>query len=132
MNALDTAIYSKLAAGTALVSALGGTAIYNTLAPRGRAFPYVIFSQQSGAEDNETPRRTTSFYYLAKGVAATLSDAGALADLVDDILHDATLSVSGQTNYWTRRANTVHYLETTTAGEYVGHAGAVYEIRLSE
>lgn len=132
MNALDTAIYTALAAGSALTTTLGGTAIYNFLAPRDKALPYVIFSQQAGREDNETPRRTTTFRYLVKGVASSMLAAGTIADQVDGLLHDAAMSVTGWTNYRMQRDTTVRYIETTDAGEHVGHAGAVYEIRLSE
>lgn len=132
MNALETAIYSTLAAGTALTTTLGGTAIYNNLAPRDKALPYVIFSQQSGREDDETPRRTLTFRYLVKGVANSMSAAGTVADQVDTLLHDNALSVSGWTNYWMHRETTVRYIETTDAGEHIGHAGAVYTVRLSE
>ena len=132
MNSLDTAFYDKLAAGTALTARLGGTFVYNTLAPRNKALNYVIFAQQDGREDDETPRRTLTFPYLAKGVATTLEEAGVLADMIDAILHDATLNVSGWTNYWLHRETMVRYIETTDAGEYIGHAGAVYTVRLSE
>ena len=131
-NALETALYGALAAGTALTTTLGGTAIYNTLAPRDKALPYVIFSQQAGREDNETPRRTFTGRYLVKGVANSLLAAGTIADQADALLHDAALTVTGWTNYRMQRTNTVRYIETTDAGEQVGHAGAVYEIRLSE
>lgn len=132
MNALEAGIYNALAAGTALTNTLGGTAIYNTLAPRDRALPFVIFSQQAGREDNETPRRTVTSRYLVKGIATSMLAAGTIADQVDALLHDTALTVTGWTNYRMRRTTTVRYIETTDAGEQVGHAGAVYEILLSE
>ena len=132
MNALETAIYSALAAGTALTTTLGGTAIYNVLAPRDKALPYVIFSQQSGREDDETPRRTQTYRYLVKGVAHSLLAAGTIADQVEALLRNNALSVTGWTTYWLHPETTVRYIETTAAGEYIGHAGTVYTVKLSE
>lgn len=132
MNALETALQSALAAGTALTTTLGGTAIYNVLAPRDKALPYVIFSQQSGREDDETPRRTQTYRYLVKGVASSLLAAGTIADQVDSLLRNNALTVSGWTTYWLHPETTVRYIESTDAGEHIGHAGAVYTVRLSE
>lgn len=132
MNALEAAIYAALAAGTALTTTLGGTAIYNVLAPRDKSLPYVVFSQQSGREDDETPRRTQTYRYLVKGVAHSLVAAGTIADQVDGLLRNNALTVSGWTTYWAHPETTVRYIEPTDAGEHIGHAGAVYTFRLSE
>ena len=42
-NALNTGIYSTLSGGTALTTALGGTAIYYQQAPDEAALPYVVW-----------------------------------------------------------------------------------------
>lgn len=51
----DRAIYNALAGNSALVTALGGTAIYQWLAPQNQDPPYVVYNKQAG-----TPRHTLS------------------------------------------------------------------------
>lgn len=134
MNAVEAAIYDLLKVDAALLALLGGSVkIYSHLAPRGTTLPYVIIRQQSGREENRTPRRETLFDYQITGVAATLFAAGQIADRIDIILHDATLSVSGWNDaYWLRRNITIRFIDKTESGEILGHAGAVYEIRLAQ
>ena len=111
---------------------LGGTAIYNGLAPPDRALPFVVFSLADGREDNLTPLRSVREVYLVKALAATLYKAGQIADRVDAILHGSQLSVSGWANFWLARETIVRFEEVDPAGRTVGHAGAEYAIHVSE
>jgi len=132
LNEVEVGLYGKLAAGTALTALLGGTLIYNGLAPQGRSLPYVLFSQQSGVSDNATPTRSEDFLYQVKGLSASgMAAAGSIASAIDTLLHNTTLTVSGWTNYSIRRERHVRY-EETESGERVSHAGAVYRIRISQ
>ena len=130
MNSVATGLYGALAAGTALISTLGGTAIYNGIAPRDAALPYVVFSLASGLEENLTPTESQRLVYLVKGVAATLLQAGTIADQVYALLHNQTLTVSGATNFWTGRESIIAYTEVEPTGATVGHAGGEYLIRI--
>jgi len=130
MNSVAAGLYSALAAGTALIGTLGGTAIYNGVAPRGATLPYVVFSLASGLEENMTPTNSQRMVYLVKGVAATLLQAGTIADQVYTLLHDQTLSVSGRTNFWTGRESIIAYTDVEPTGATVGHAGGEYLIRI--
>ena len=134
MNAVESALYDLLKVDAPLLVLLGGSVkIYNHLAPRAATPPWVIISQQSGREENRTPRREMLFDYQVKGVATSLFTAGQIADRIDIVLHDATLSVSGwDTAYWIRRNITLRYIDTTESGEITGHAGAVHKIRLAQ
>lgn len=133
MNALESSLYNQLSGGTALTALLGGTVIYNSLAPRDHARPYVVFSQASGVEENYTPRRSLRFVYLVKGVADSQLTAGQIADAVDDLVHGAALAVSGwNTSFWCHRESTVRYIELDDAGHEIAHAGALYQIRLAK
>ena len=133
MNEVESGLYSKLAAGTALTALLGGTLIYNGLAPQGRALPFVLFNQQSGVSDNLTPTRSEDFLYQVKGLSASgMAAAGSIASAIDTLLHNTTLTVSGGwVNYSIRRERHIRYEETET-GERICHAGAVYRIRISQ
>jgi putative Mn2+ efflux pump MntP len=130
MNAVDTALYSTLAAGTALTTLLGGTAIYNGQIPRDKTLPAVVFSLASGVEDNMTPVRTNRLIYNVQGVATSLNAAGALADAIDDLLHGVELSIVGYGNFWTARETVIAYQELDPAGHIIGHAGGEYAIRV--
>lgn len=130
MNSVAAGLYNALKAGTALIGTLGGTAIYNGIAPRDAALPYVVFSLASGLEENLTPTESQRLVYLVKGVATTLLQAGTIADQVYALLHNQTLTVSGATNFWTGRESIIAYTEVEPTGATVGHAGGEYLIRI--
>ena len=80
MKELRDAIYSQLSGGTALTSALGGTAIYHLHAPEGAALPYVVFGWQGGGDLNIDPNETNESVQFVRVYAAT--DAEQLADFL--------------------------------------------------
>lgn len=131
MNAVGSALWSALAGNSALITTLGGTAIYFNVVPRDRGLPAVVISLASGIEENMTPVRSVNMVYLVKGVAETALYAGLIAQKVDDALHGATLTITGWGNFWTSRESIVQYLEVDPAGHAFGHAGGEYRIRLA-
>lgn len=132
INAIETALYSTLAAGTALTTALGGTAIYNTLAPQGTSYPYVIFKFQGGGDDNTSSTRARSPLYLVKAVSTTgKKNAGDIDDEVDNLLHGHELTVTGWGNWWTAREADVSYAEDS-GGVLIWHVGGLYRIRIEK
>ena len=54
----DMSALARLAAGTALMTELGGTRVYEALAPQGQVCPYVIYFRAGGGDDNNAQRRT--------------------------------------------------------------------------
>ena len=131
-TAMGSALYTKLAAGTALTAKLGGTAIYDTLAPQGTATPFVIFFQSAGGDDNTSPRRARSLVYTVKAVSsAGQLAAGEIDDLVDDLLHEQCRTVTGWGNYWRARVSDVAYAEES-GGVLFWHRGGQYRIRIAE
>ncbi len=123
-------LYDKLAGGSALITALGGTAIYYSLAPGTVPPPYVIFNLQTGREDNETKSRSERRVYLVKGVADSQGSADTLSAEIDALLHDQELTVAGFTVFWMERDTIVEFLEVKSDGQTIGHAGGEYLIRL--
>ena len=132
MNTVDNALYSTLAAGTALITALGGTAIYWTVADQGASFPYCVFFQSTGRDENSSPRRARRLIYTVKGVTTDPDTAGDIDDGIDAALHDKALTITGWGNYWMMRENDIAYVEQTSAGVTVFHRGAQYGIRIAE
>jgi len=134
MNALSSGLYSALTAGTTVTSLLAGTtAIHHGVAPRGSAFPYIVFNQQGGGDSNDNPRRNKDLVYTVRAVSnASNKSAGVIDAAVDDLLHGATLTVSGWSNYWTMREQDIEYIETTPDGQNIWHVGGMYRIRICE
>ena len=131
-NAIGSALYTVLAAGTALIAKLGGTAIYQSPAQQGKALPYVVFFPSGGGDDNTSPKRARSPVWTVKAVSsAGALNAGEIDDLVDDLLHGKALTVTGWGNWRTTRESDVAY-EELVAGQVVWHRGGLYRIRLTK
>lgn len=129
-NDLEAAIYNTLAGGTALTSLLGGTTIYNGVIPRGGSLPAVVFSFVSGLEDYITPTDAQTYVYMVKGLATTQAAAGELAAAINTLLHKATLTIAGHTNFASKRVRIVRYGELDPALHSIAHAGGDYEFRI--
>ena len=132
MNAVGSAIFSVLSAGTSLIAKLGGTAVYNTMAYQGAALPYVMFFKAAGVEANTSPRRVRKLVYIAKGVTEDdLQEAGEIDDLIDDLLHEQTLTVVGWGTYWSARDGDISYAEPGEGGVIYYHRGGRYRVWLA-
>jgi hypothetical protein len=128
MNVMDVAIYNALAGSTALTTALGGTAIFQWLAPENRNPPYVVYNKQAG-----TPIHTfggvaiENDLYTVRGVTIGPSAVagGTIAKLINDALADRALTITGYTHLYLRRVSDVDYPEVV-AGVRFYHRGAMY------
>lgn len=127
---LNTAIYSRLSGGTALINALGGTAIYYEIAPDGKALPYVVCSIPSRLDLNDNPNRTQSVLAYIRAYASTPIQANAIDAEVDTLMHGGTLSVTGATNFWCMREDSFSLVEVDDAKRKVYLSGAQYRIML--
>lgn len=130
-GAMGTAILDKLAGGTALVSALGGTAIYADQAPDKAPPPYVVFSHQAGAAESDTATDARDDYWFVRAYAAKRAEANLLDGYLSDLLHRQSLTVTGWTVYWLVRETQLSMIENLPNGERRFMAGAVYRIRLT-
>lgn len=130
LNELKVGIYSQLSSGTALTSYLGGTFIYDTIAPpNAPGPPYVVYQLLGGGDENDTPIDTTNTVWLVKCIARSQKFAGSAADLIRDIMHGTALTVSGWKNFWTSHETVVFYHEEAEGGYVLFHAGGQYRIR---
>lgn len=130
------AIYGKLAGDTTLTALLGTPAtgysqsIYYQRAPANAGYPYVIFNKQSSV-----PRyalKTRAFdndVWLIKGVDRrdTADGVDSISTRLDDLLTDATLSISGKTHDYLRRESDVDYAETVDGVTY-RHSGSLFRL----
>lgn len=131
LGAMGTAIYSKLSNGTALTTAMGGTAIYIDQAPDNASLPYVIFNLVAGGPDNITPRDMRSSLWDVKAFASTRGSANVLDGLCSSLLHGGSVTVSGYTTFWLVRESDFSLVENLPNGGKIYMAGGDYRIRIS-
>jgi len=131
MNEINKTLYDTLKAGTALTALLGGTLIYHNQAPDNSAYPCVVFSQQAGHDENDTPKRRKSMAMFVRAYSKTsAAHAGSIDAQIDTLLHGKNLSVSGWANFWCVRDLNFDLIENLPSGEKIWMQGAFYRIRL--
>ena len=130
-TAVETALYTQLTGGTALIAALGGTAIYALQAPDGSLPPFVVFTPVAGQPDNDTPSDMRSVLYQVRCYSGSKATAASLDALVSARLHRQTLSVTGYTNFWTvRESDSPALVENLPNNVKTYSYGGYYRIRL--
>lgn len=135
MNTLETALYDLLSGTSAITDLLASaTGIYNQKAPRGAAYPLIIFNEQGGpGDENKSPHRSRNLLYTIKAITQTnLSDAGDIDEQIDAVLHLQILIVSGWSNFWLAREGPIRLVETTPEGQEFYHSGGIYRIRIAQ
>jgi len=133
LNALASALYSRLQ-GTALTSLLAGTtSIYHMQAPEGAALPYVIFNLQGGGDENLDKNRTKNLIVFVRGYSeSTPAQAGSIDAQIDGLLHLTPLTVSGWTNIWLARETDLETVETEPNSQPIYMQGGFYRVHLDE
>lgn len=134
MNALSSAVFSKLTQGTALTSLLAGTAsVYFNIAPDEAALPYVVFSYQSALDENLTPKRMINDLMYIRGYTDVNGmTAGNISTQIDNLFQGATITITGWSNFWCTRQTEIENVEITTSGKRIYNAGGVYRIRANK
>ena len=132
MNAINSAIYSALSANSALITALGGTAIYHLQAPDNQALPYVVYSWQGGGGVNDNPHDDDESIRFVRAYAATAVQAGNIDALINPLLHKASLSVTGYRTVFCFREDDYESVDTPTNGERTYAMGGLYRIRITK
>lgn len=130
LNAINTGIYSRLAASTALTNLLGGTLIYYLQAPHGATLPYVVFSHQGGGPVNNPSGLSDNVIYI-RGYATASAQAGSIDAAIDTAM-DTALTVAGATNIWTAREQDFPLVETTPDETLIFSSGALYRVVIDQ
>lgn len=130
ITALETGLYNKLSGTSALTTELGGTLIYNKLAPQDVGAKYCVYQYQGGGDENDTPTRSRSVLYAVMGVAATQEAAAAIDGQIDTALRETTLTVSGWNNYQVIRESDINIMEPDTGGVPRYRVGGIYRIAI--
>lgn len=123
--ALNATIYSAIG-GTVTTA---GSAVYFIAAPDGRALPYIVFDYVNEGDDNDNPHRNKNCVVFIRAYAESPSVAGLIDGQIDAALHNKVLSVSGYTNFQTRRENGMSSMEVDSAKRKIYMSGADYRIR---
>lgn len=129
---MDSAVFSKLSGSTALVNALGGTAIYKNQAPDNPAMPYVVWSWQSAVDENLTPSRMWNTILNIRCYAASASQAGSVDGIIDGLFTGAAFAVTGWTNFWTARELEFDNTINEPNGARTEVVGGLYRIRIGK
>lgn len=130
-NLLNSAIWSRLSSGTELTGALGGTAIYYQIAPDDAALPYVVWSFQAGpTEPQRTAHRDPEALVYVRAYADDAAEAGRIDAHIDTLLHGRPLTVTGYTNYWIGRTESISNVEIDDPQFKTYSAGALYDLRI--
>lgn len=127
MQALKIALRNQLIAA----NVNGGTAIYDTLALDGQAYPYLLMQYISGGVQTTTPLDTRREVWQVKAVSDDHTIAHSLAAAIRAALHRQPLSVTGWQHLWTVQLDAIWQVEVSGRA-IVYHAGATYRIWLAE
>ena len=133
MNALNTAIYTKLQ-GTAITSLLSGTSsIYNIQAPENSTLPYIVWNIQGGGDENLDANRTKNLVLFIRAYSASsAATAGSIDAQIDTALHLVPLTVSGWDNIWIAREQDLETVQNEPSGQRIWMAGGLYRVRLDK
>jgi hypothetical protein len=125
------ALYSRLQGGTALTALLAGTvSIYDSAAPNGATYDYVIYNFQGGGPDLQTPANLENNVWLVRGYSRTSAKAAkAIAAAIDARLHQTNISIGSATTFWCAREENVAAVQQGADNQQVWLAGGMYRIR---
>ena len=141
--AIRRAIYGKLAGDTTLNNLLHAPptglnkSIFHEQAPDAAEPPYVVFNQQAATRPYAMGGQVTENEIwqikaiVRQGDGGTLSAddlAGTIADRLDALLTDSTLSISGGTATWFRQESTVRYSENPEGSPRILHRGGLFRL----
>ena len=130
---VEDGLYNLLTASTALIAALGGTAIYIRDVPVGTAAPYTILEVIRSADLNICPHRLREALIAVQSISTTgAAQAATLDGHCDTALHNSTPTVTGWTSLHCWRQQDMAYRESAPDGREYFHAGGQYYLRYTQ
>lgn len=138
MNALDTALQTRLQ-GTAILALLAGTTsaypnpVYHLQAKNGAPMPYVVYSIQGGGDLNSEPHRIKDLVVFVRAYSAmSAGNAGSIDAQIDSALHLIPLTVSGWSNLWLSRERDLETVEDLPNNTQIFMSGGFYRTMLEK
>jgi hypothetical protein len=134
MNAINSALYTRLQTTSAVTTLLSGTtAIYNQQAPEAATLPYIVFSTPSEIDDNDTQNRTKNILVSIRSYSGnSAAQAGSIDNAIDTALHLIPLTVTGWSNFWMAREQGIELVENQPSGKQIYSMNADYRVRLDK
>jgi hypothetical protein len=124
MHPLKIALRSRLIAA----GVNGGSAIFDTLAPVGQAYPYILFQYIAGREDTREALDSLNEVWQVKAVTPDHTQAGELALAIRAALHRQPLTISGWRHLWTVQEAGLWQTELFNQ-QPIYHAGGLFRIQ---
>ena len=131
MNAIAAAIFTKLniSSLTDLLADTDPVSIYQAQAPDQAQYPFVVFNKQSDTEDNDTRHRVVNTIYQVRGFTKSkMKDAQAIAEVVDGLLHNQSLTITGFAQLRLVRIGGVEFVENQQSTDKVFSAGSLFRL----
>lgn len=128
---VDTALYAKLNTQTVLDAVAGG--VWNSRAPRGTPYPFIVFQMMSKVDEHNFALRGGNALYLVKAVSDKEWPKEAMdADTqIDTALEDTTLTIANYSQLLCRRENDFGFVEDRD-GMIYQHIGGIYRVIADE
>lgn len=129
MNAVNSAIYQRMATTSALTGLLGrgSKSIYHLQAPDGAVFPYVVFNIQGGGDENLSPHRVKIVLHSIRAYSVSSSaEAGSIDAQIDSAFHLKPLTVTGWSDLWLARETDLELIDQQPSGQPVYMSGGFY------
>lgn len=135
MNEIDQAITQALQLSATVMAQ--ATEICYGAGTLETAYPFVVFFKQPRADADRysfSARVARLQRYVVKAVDIGMSKQRAqeIADVIDAVLTDSTLTLSGWHWQHCHRTGDVEYQETLPDGQVAWHVGGVYEITVGK
>lgn len=124
-------IRTKLVNDASLVALLGGTRIYNEVAPQGTTTPFIVFRYQASRDinGNGAIRTATTFTYLIEVISnQSFTDIDPIASRMDAVLQGSDGSVTGGLVLGTQRIGPFKLMELQEDGTYMRRLGGFYRV----
>ena len=131
MNALAAAIYTKInvSAVTDLLADTEYPSIYQNQAPDNALYPFLVYNKQSDTEDNDTAHRVVNTIYQVRAFTkASMKSAQAIMEVVDGLLHNQPLSITGFAQLRLVRIGGLEFVENQQSTDKVFSAGSLYRL----
>jgi hypothetical protein len=140
-NAIYSALYTKLAGGTALAALVGGTAaprIYHSIAPDNATAPYVVFDWVAGGYSATSQHVEGEGIFRIRAISTAAGtgakEAGAIAKEVYNLLDRSDLGTITGFTHISLFAEPPHidWTEPTEKGSYISTSGDDYRLRVEK
>lgn len=124
---LDTAIFTVLNVQTLHTVAPGG--VHNGVAPKGTKAPFVVFQGMPAMHDYTFSKRFVDVLYQVKAISESPwpKEASDIDTVIDTILQDASLTITGYSALCCRREQDIKYPEEVNGKQFF-HVGGIYRV----